>query len=177
MTKCILEVRLIIPMKEKYIHILSLAVVALGFLFITFLYWTEPRTLSEVSSKGQVVLGTYTIDKAEYDRGVAAFRADDHVGARAAFDRADPEKRDAATQFYYAYSFYRQGWGRFSNDDQLFTQGLAAVNRVIAIDPNFRSMDANLSMRTPSELKTEFEEGLKITPSDFNPMKLTKERK
>ena len=38
--------------------------------------------------------------------------------ARAMFDEADPEKRDGRTQFYIAYSFYRQGWGRFSNDDE-----------------------------------------------------------
>ena len=32
-------------------------------------------------------------------------------------------------------------------------------------------------MKTPSELKAELEDGLKITVSDFNPMKLTRERK
>lgn len=164
-------------MKEKYIHILSIAGVVCGFVFITFLYWAEPRSLAEVTSKGQVVIGTYSIDKAEFDRGVTAFRAEDFASARAAFDRADPEKRDAATQFYIAYSFYRQGWGRVSNDDKLFAQGVAAVDRVIAIDPNFRSSDAALTMRTPTELKTELDEGLKLTPSDLNPLKLMKERK
>ncbi|MEQ1645284.1 MAG: hypothetical protein ABL959_17675, partial [Pyrinomonadaceae bacterium] len=78
------------------------------------------------------------------------------------------------TQFYIAYSYYRQGWGRVSNDDALFKSGLEAVTRV---DPNFRSTDAALQMKTPAELKFELEEGLKLTASDFNPMKLTKERK
>ncbi len=45
------------------------------------------------------------------------------------------------------------------------------------IDPNFRSVDANLQMKTAAELKFELEEGLKLTASDFNPLKLTKERK
>ena len=164
-------------MKEKYIHFLSVAAVVCGFVFITFLYWAEPRSLAEVTSKGQVALGTYGIDKAEFDRGVTAFRAEDFIGARAAFDRADPEKRDAATQFYVAYSFYRQGWGRVSSDDKLFAQGIAAVDRLIAIDPNYRSTDASLAMRTPTELKIELDEGLKLTPSDLNPLKLIKERK
>lgn len=96
---------------------------------------------------------------------------------RDAFDRADPEKRDAATQFYVAYSFYRQGWGRLSNDDELFAAGLAAVNRAMALDPNYRAADETLTMRTPAELKAEIEEGLKVTLSDLNPMRLTRERK
>jgi hypothetical protein len=164
-------------MKEKYIHIFSIAGVVCGLVFITFLYWAEPRSLAEVTSKGQVVLGTYGVDKAEFDRGMTAFRAEDYAGARAAFERADPEKRDAATQYYIAYSYYRQGWGRFSNDDALFAQGITAVDRVIAIDPNYRSADPSLAMKTPTELKTELDEGLKLTPSDLNPFKLTNERK
>ena len=90
---------------------------------------------------------------------------------------ADPEQRDAATQYYIAYSYYRQGWGRLTNDDALFSQGLASVNRVISIEPNFRSDDADLKMKSPYELKQELEEGLKFTMSDLNPMRLTRERK
>ncbi len=55
------------------------------------------------------------------------FRAEDYIGARAAFDRVDPEKRDANTQFYIGYSYYRQGWSRLSNDDTLFKLGLDAA--------------------------------------------------
>lgn len=161
-------------MKEKHIQILGILVVAFGLTFISFLYWSQPRTLAEVATKGSVAIGTYEVNKAEFDAGVAAFRQDEFVAARAAFERADPEKRDAATQFYIAYSYYRQGWGRVSNDDSLFKSGLEAANRV---DANFRSVDANLQMKTPAELKSELEEGLKLTVSDFNPMKLTKERK
>ena len=164
-------------MNEKYIHIVGVVLTVAGFAFIAFLYWTEPRSLAEVSTRSQVVLGTYAINKAEYDRGLASFRKDEFPAARAAFDLADPEKRDAATQYYVAYSYYRQGWGRISNDDALFKPGLDAVNRVIALNPDFRSSDETLGMRSPSELKNELEEGLKITPSDFNPMKLMRERK
>ena len=164
-------------MNTKYIQILGIVLIFAGFAFTAFLYWTEPRSLAEVTTKGQVVLGTYEIDKDEFARGLSLFQTDDFIGARIAFDRADPEKRDANTQFYIAYSFYRQGWGRLSSDDSLFKPGLDAVNHVIVLDPNFRTADDTLLMKTPSELKNELEEGLKITPSDFNPMKLTRERK
>lgn len=164
-------------MNDKYIHILAVVLISVGLIFIGFLYVSEPRSLAEVTTKGQVALGTYEIDKEEFTRGLNAFRAEEFAGARLAFDRADPEKRDAATQFYVAYSYYRQGWGRLSNDDASFASGLTAADRVIAIDPNFRTTDETLLIKTATELKTEFEEGLTLTPSDFNPIKLTRVRK
>lgn len=164
-------------MQDKYIQILSIALVTIGFVFIAFLYWSEPRSLAEVATKGQVATGTYSIDKAEADRGIVSFNSDRFEDARAAFARADPERRDPGTQFYIAYSYYRQGWGRMYNDDDLFKLGLDEVNRVMRLDPNFRTTDPSLSLKSPGELKTELEEGLKITPSDFNPMRLTRERK
>lgn len=164
-------------MNEKYIQIIGIFLTVTGFVFVAFLYWTEPRSLAEVTTKTQVAIGTYEINRAEFDNGLANFRREEFPAARAAFARADPEKRDAATQFYVAYSFYRHGWGRFSNDDALFQDGIGAVNRVIAIEPNFRIADEGLIMKTAVELKTELEEGLKITPSDLNPLKLARERK
>ncbi len=164
-------------MQDKYIQILAIALVTAGLVFIAFLYWSEPRSLAEVATKGQVATGTYSIDKVEAGRGIASFNGDRFEDARAAFSRADPERRDPATQFYVAYSYYRQGWGRLYNDDDLFKLGLDAVNHVIEIDPNFRTQDASLGLKTPADLKHEFEEGLKITPSDLSPMKLTRERK
>jgi hypothetical protein len=164
-------------MNERYIQILGIVLTVVGLGFIGFLYWTEPRSLAEVTTKSQVALGTYSVDKNAFEQGLASFRKDEFIAARAAFDRADPEKRDANTQFYFAYSCYRQGWGRLSNDDTMFAAGLDAVNRVIAIDPNFRSADETLGIQAPTELKNELEEGLKITPSDFNPMRVLRERK
>lgn len=166
-----------IKMNEKHIHILGIVLTISGLAFIAFIYATAPRSLAEVATKGSVVLGTYEINRAEFEEGLADFKRDEFPSARAAFVRADPEKRDANTQFYVAYSYYRQGWGRFTNDDALFQAGIEAVGRVIAIDPNYRTADATLVMKTPVELKNELEEGLKITSSDFNPLKLTRERK
>lgn len=175
-------------MKEKHIQILGVALSLLYVVFIGWLYLVEPKTLSEVSTKAQatienaatktqVVVGTYEVDKEKFDDGLRAFRQDNFVAARDFFRRADPEKRDAATQFYVAYSFYRQGFGKISNDDALFKQGLEQTNSVIALDKNFKSDDADLKMKTPAELKNEFEEGLKITAGDFNPFKVFRERK
>jgi len=153
-----------------------------------WLYSVEPKSLEEVPAKAQttienvttktqVAIGTYEIDRAKFNEGLSAFRQDNFLVARDNFGRADTERRDAKTQFYIAYSFYRQGFGRISNDDALFKQGLEQINRVIALDGNFKSDDANLQIKTPVELKNEFEEGLKLTAGDFNPLKIMRERK
>lgn len=175
-------------MKKKSIQIFSLLLVAFYGLFVAWLYWAEPKSLGEVSvkaketvenvtTKGQVVIGTYEVDQAKFSEGLQAFRADNFVLARDAFTKADPERRDAKTQFYVAYSFYRQGFGKVSNDDELFKKGLEQTNFVIQLDKNFKSNDENLKLQNPVELKAELEDGLKVTASDFNPLKVLRERK
>ena len=175
-------------MKEKYIQILGLVLTVIYGFIIVWLYWAEPKNLEEVSTKaketientttkGQIIIGTYEVDAEKFNDGLRAFRADNFVAARQFFENADPERRDAKTQFYIAYSFYRQGFGKLYNDDELFKKGLEQTNRVITLDKNFKSDDANLQMKTPAELKNEFEEGLRLTADDFNPFKVTRERK
>ena len=175
-------------MKEKHIQILGVIITAVYAFFIAWLYIAEPKSLDElpakaqttidnVTTKTQVAIGTYEVDRVKFDEGLKAFRADNFVVARDNFERADTEKRDAKTQFYIAYSFYRQGFGKISSDDALFKQGLEQINRVIALDANYKSDDTNLHLKTPVELKNEFEEGLKITAGDFNPFKVLRERK
>ncbi len=175
-------------MKEKYIHILGIIITVAYGLFVIFLYAAEPRSFEEITiragetvdkvvNKGQILTGTYEIDKTKFNEGLQAFRADNFLVARDRFIAADPERRDATTQFYIAYSYYRQGWGRVSNDDALFTKGLAEVEKLQRIDPDFRSADPDLRMKTAVELRNEFEEGLKVTASDFNPFRVLRERK
>jgi len=93
-----------------------------------------------------------------------------------ALERADPAVRDARTQFYIAYSYYRQGWGRLYRDATLYAQGLEAVDRAIALAPGGRVVvdDPNLKMHTGEELKAQLEAGTHI---DLNPMHLLGERK
>ena len=178
----------IIAMKEKYIQILGIALILTYGIFVVFLYAAEPRSLEEISSKaietvqnaaskGQVITGTYEIDQVKFGAGLNAFRQNNFILARDSFAKADPEGRDAKTQYYIAYSFYRQGWGRVTNDDALFKQALESLERVNFIDRNFRSDDADLQLRTPAELKNELEEGLRVTADDFNPLKVLRERK
>ena len=164
-------------MRPAIIYALSCTISALGLAGLAFVYWTQPKTFSEAATKGQVIIGTYSADQTELARAIELFRREDFTAARAAFEKADPERRDAKTQFYLAYCYYRQGWGRISNDDELFRSGLEAANRSLAIDPQFRAEDSNLGMQTASELRNELEEGLKVTASDFNPLRLIRERK
>jgi hypothetical protein len=175
-------------MKEKHIQILGIALTLIYAFFVAWLYWAAPKNLEEVTTKAketvqqatstaQVITNTYEIDEAKFKEGVNAFRQDNFVLARDLFERADKEKRDVKTQYYIAYTYYRQGWGRFSNDDELFEKGLEQVKLVRKLDEDFKSDDPDLKLRTPIELKDEFEEGLRVTASDFNPLKITRERK
>lgn len=175
-------------MKEKHIQIFGVVLTVVYGLFIAWLYAAAPKNFGEVqakaaatietaATKGEVLIGAYEIDRAKFDEGLTAFRQNNFVAARDGFEKADPERRDARTQFYIAYSFYRQGFGRFSSDDALFRQGLEQTNRVAALDKDFRSDDPDLQLKTPADLKNEFEEGLKITAEDFNPFKVWREKK
>jgi hypothetical protein len=146
---------------------------------ILWLYATQPQTGAEAIGGLAATIGAYRIDQRAFDDGLAAFRRDAFEEARLAFARADPASRDARTQFYIAYSFYRQGWGRLYNDDKLFAQGLEAVDRAIAAAPGHRLVvdDTNLKMHSADELKVELQQGLRRDASDLNPMRVLDERK
>ena len=164
-------------MKEKHLQVLGIFLSVFYFALIAWLYANEPKTFTEAATKATVTVGTYEVDKAKFNEAMQLFRQENYVAARDALLKADPERRDAKAQFYIAYSFYRQGWGRVSNDDRLFKQGLESVNRIAALDAGFRSDDADLKLKTPAELKNELEQGLIVTTDDFNPLKVLRERK
>ncbi|MBK8151513.1 MAG: hypothetical protein IPK58_25790 [Acidobacteria bacterium] len=157
-------------------------------MFVIWIYAAAPKDLGQMSTKaretvenlttkGGVVLGTYEVDQTRFTAALGEFRRDNFVAARDGFLRADPERRDARTQFYIAYSYYRQGFGKVYSDDELFKKGLAEVEKVVELDRDFKSDDGDLKLRTAAELKSEFEDGLRLTADDFNPFKLTRERK
>jgi hypothetical protein len=156
---------------------LALAVVYMG--MIGWLYVRQPQTIAQVTGGLSAAIGAYRIDQQAFDDGLRFFQNDQFVEARMAFARADPAVRDARTQFYIAYSFYRQGWGRLYHDDVLYRQGEEAVDRALALAPGGRLVvdDADLKMQTPEELKTELQAGLRRDASDFNPMRVLSERK
>jgi hypothetical protein len=166
-------------MREPVARGVGLAIVLAYAFAIASLYLTQPRTFAEAVGRFTSSVGAYTVDAQAFADGRAFFERDQFVEARAAFARADPAMRDARTQFYVAYSFYRQGWGRTYNDDGLFKQGLAAVDRAIALAPDGRLVieDNSLQMRTADELRAELQDGLTRDVSDFNPSRLWRPRK
>ena len=147
--------------------------------FVVWLYATAPRSVAEVATQASVAAGTYEVDRARFDAGRELFLREQYAAARDEWSRADPAQRDARTQFYVAYSFYRQGWGRFYDDDALFRQGLDAVNRAIALSPDapLEVDDPELKIHSAAELKAELERGTERTIDDFNPLKVFRERK
>ena len=146
---------------------------------IAWLYASQPQTGAEAFGGLAATVGAYRVDAQAFDEGLAFFNRDLFAEARMAFARADPARRDARTQFYIAYSFYRQGWGRVYSDDALFGQGVEAVDRAIAVAPSGRVAveDASLGMRSSDELKAELERGLRREASDFNPLRVLDRRK
>jgi tetratricopeptide (TPR) repeat protein len=146
---------------------------------IGWLYARQPQTIAQVTGGLSAAIGSYQIDERTFADGLAFFRNNQFVEARMAFARADAAERDARTQFYVAYSYYRQGWGRLHHDDALYREGLAAVNRAIALAPDGRLVvdDPDLKIHTADELKAELEAGLRVDASDLNPMRVLRERK
>ncbi len=146
---------------------------------IVWLYSTEPQTVAEVTGGLSSTVGAYHVDAQASSDAMAFFRRDAFAEARMAFERADSAHRDARTQFYIAYSYYRQGWGRLYNDDTLFRKGIEAVDRAIALAPDHRLIvdDPDLGMHSAEELKAELERGVTRDASDFNPLKVFRDRK
>lgn len=140
---------------------------------------TQPQTIAQVTGGLASSVGAYRADPQAFADGLQFFRRDQFIEARAALMRADPAERDPQTQFYVAYSYYREGWRRLYRDDTLYARGLAAVEKAIRLAPNGRLVidDPNLGMHSADELKTELERGLKTDRSDFNPLKVFEKRK
>jgi hypothetical protein len=145
---------------------------------IIWLYATRPHTWAEARGGVTAAVGLYAVDARQFEAGRALFRVDRFPEARAAFARADPAQRDATTQFYVAYSFYRQGWGRFHNDEALFTQGRAALERAVAHADGGRVQvaDPDLGLADSDRLRAELQHGATVELRDFNPLRLLRPR-
>ena len=166
-------------MKSKVIQIAGLALTLAYAAFIIWIYATEPRTFKEVATSAEVATGTYQINQERFDAGHALFLREQFRAARDEWQRADPAQGDARTQFYIAYSFYREGWGRVYYDQELFKQGLDAANRAANLATTAPSTvdDPNLKMHSVAELKAELEQGVERSWSDVNPLKVLRTRK
>src|SRR5687767_15717706 len=168
-----------ISMREITTRALGLSLTVAYAVFIGWLFVRQPQTIAQVTGGLSDAIGAYTVDDQALADGLGFLRNDQFVEARLAFARADPAQRDATTQFYIAYSYYRQGWGRLYRDDALYVEGLTAIERALALAPEGRLIvdDENLGMRTGEELKVELEAGQRRDASDLNPMRLLRERK
>src|SRR6266550_6829957 len=122
-------------MKSRIIQVTGLALTIAYAGFIIWIYATEPRTFKEVATSAEIAVGTYQIDQEKFDSALALFRREQFRAARDEWLRADPAQADARTQFYIAYAFYREGWGRVYYDQDLFKRGLEAINRAIGVAP------------------------------------------
>jgi len=166
-------------MRLKSIQIAGITWTLIYASFIVWIYATEPRSFKEVATNSQVAAGTYEINQDRFNNGLALFRHDQFRAARDEWAAADPAQKDPRTQFYVAYAWYREGWGRVYYDHDSFRQGLEAVNRSINQSPSgiFEVDDHNLQMHTAAELKAELEQGTETGWKDVNPLKLFSQRK
>lgn len=166
-------------MPSKVIQTVGVAWTLIYAAFVVWVYAAAPRDFREASTSASVAVGVYEVDQARFAEALGLFRREQYRAARAEWMRADPATHDARTQFYVAYSFYREGWGRLYNDDQLFRQGLEAVNRALELAPQntLAVRDSDLRIKTGVELKAELEQGLEFSAGDLNPLKITRERK
>ena len=165
-------------MNRRWIQIIGLTLSAIYAAAIIWLYATEPRTFQEVATGAQVAAGTYQVDQEKFNAALALFRREQFRAARDEWQRADPAQSDPKTQFYIAYAFYREGWGRVYNDQALFKLGVEAVNRAIALSPTTLTVDdQSLQLHTAAELKAELEQGTERSWGDVNPLKVLRTRK
>jgi hypothetical protein len=166
-------------LRETLLPLLGIVILLGGGAAVGWIYATQPESLAEVGTKAQVAAGVYEVDAARFASGLALFRREQFAAARDEWARADPERRDARTQFYVAYAFYREGWGRFHHDDALYRQALVAAERAQALTASapWASDDADLKIRNAAELRAEIQRGLTTTWEDFNPLRVMEERK
>jgi tetratricopeptide (TPR) repeat protein len=156
--------------------------VALSALYAALIMWlavSQPQSLAEVTGTLTASVGAYRVDPVAFEDGLRFFHQDQFVEARAAFNRADSASRDPRTQFYIAYSYYRQGWGRMSHDDSFYAEGLKALDRAVAAAPDGRVIvpDPQLQMHSADELRAELLAGQTQDWSDLNPMRVFRSRK
>jgi hypothetical protein len=160
------------------IRLAGLATAGVYAAFIVWVYAAQPRTLQEVRGGVAASIGAYRIDAAAFDDGLRFFRADRFAESRRAFERADPAQRDARTQYYIAYAFLREGWGRVYADDALYRQAQVALQRALAASGEgvVRVDDPDLGLKTSDEMAETLARGLRRDAADLNPLSMLEKR-
>jgi hypothetical protein len=157
--------------RDWTVRTLGISVAVSYFAAIVWIYSREPQTFAEARGALTASVGAYRIDSQAFADGLQFFYDDQFAAARVAFGRADTANQDPTTQFYIAYSYYREGWGRVYVSKDLFARGLESINRAIAAAPRGRVViaDRDLLMHSADELKAELESGLQAG-ANLNPL-------
>ena len=165
-------------MSPTALRALGLALSILYAAAIVRVYMLQPATLPEVTGSLTASVGVYRIDQARFDAGLSYFRGDKFLEARDAFAQADPARQDPKVQFYTAYSYLREGWGRVYNDATLYRAGKVTLDHAREIAPHGTILveDPALRLHSAEELEAEFDRGLSHGVSELNPMRLLRER-
>ena len=165
-------------MSPSAIRVAGLVLSVLYAAAIVRIYVRQPSTLPEMAGSLTASVGAYRIDQTRFDAGLAFFRQDQFVEARDAFAQADPARQDAEVQFYIAYAYLRQGWGRVYADDGLYKAGQATLAHARSLSPDAPIVvaDPNLRLHTAEEVAAEFQRGLTRDLSDLNPVRVFRER-
>ncbi|MEW6127177.1 MAG: hypothetical protein AB1757_09070 [Acidobacteriota bacterium] len=164
---------------KRITQIIGIIVAIVYSIVIIWLYVRQPRSFAEIKTQAAVEANIYSVKQENFDEALKQFNTGHYEVAIAQFKLADPAQRDALTQFYIAYGYYLLGRGRISDDDELFRQGLAAIDKCLAVAPNniFVIDRADFEIKNAGELRARFHEGLAVTPSDFNPFNWFKSKK
>ena len=169
---------LITPSTRPVLHVRVRVVRALGLVLslrlpppIVRVYVRQPATLPEVAGSLTSSVGAYRIDSGPVRRWLGILPQGPFVEARDAFAQADPARQDASVQFYIAYAYLRQGWGRVYADDALYKAGQATLAHARSLTPDnsITVNDPGLRLHTAEEVAAEFERGLTRELSDSEP--------
>jgi tetratricopeptide (TPR) repeat protein len=160
---------------QPVVQFLGIAATLLYGTFVAWLYATQPRSIAELQTAAAVQANVYTIDQAQFDEAMRAFRQGQFQIAVDHFARADPARRDPKTQFLIAYAHYAVGRGTLYDDDKEFQAALEAVDRCLAVAPNntytIDEPGLTLDYTSADRLRQRLREGLEVTPGDLNPFK------
>ena len=121
-------------MAESATRATGLTLALLYAALIGWLYARQPQTIAQVTGGLTDAIGSYHVDERTFDDGLAFFRSDRFRGTGGLRARRSSGSR-RPNPVLRRLSYYRQGWGRFYHDDALYREGLAAVNRAIALAP------------------------------------------
>ena len=136
------------------------------------------RACPEVTGSLTSSVGVYRIDRREV-RCRASLLPPGSVRRGPRRVRAGrPGRQDPTVQFYTAYSYLRQGWGRVYDDDALSRRQGDARRAPGSCAPHGTIVDRRraLKLHSAEELDAEFDRGLTHGVADLNPMRLLRER-